>query len=142
MRALGLVVLILGLALGGCGGDTTASTTSSTTTLPPGPPCFGLPDADTLPDWAGSLEIGVRHEQGSGFTDLTDTVGCAVEQGVVLIRAEDGFVRQAYVDNCVEFEADSIPVAELRPPAGENWTCRMPVVSDGEPAILIQMKQG
>ena len=94
-RRLLSVLLVVCLA-GGCGGDdetaTTATTGATTTTQAPAqPPCYGLPEADTLPEWMGSLAFGESHNVGTGSSiDLRGMVGCAVDDGVLVVQGCPG----------------------------------------------------
>jgi len=135
-----VLVILINLAVTGCGPGQLFGPTSvpPTVTLPPGPPCFGLVQADRLPDWAGGLAFGEKHSLPTGFTDLTSVVGCEVEGGVILIN-EDGHFFNAYVNDCVNFESSDIPPKELRPASDDPWICIQPA---GDGGTLIKPRKG
>jgi len=141
---LAAVLLLLSLLVGCGDGDeaakvSTADETAATTaTLSASPPCFGLVQADKLPDWAGGLAFGEIHSFGGGSTDLRSVVGCEVEGGVIVIN-EDGRFFHAYVDDCECFESSDIPPQELRPAGDDRWICFQPT---GDGGIGIMQREG
>jgi hypothetical protein len=142
-QAFGLTLIVL--LLTGCGGAPVEPTSTSTplpvpptATLSAGPPCFGLIQADKLPDWAGGLAFGEMHSSDGSFTDLTSVVGCKVEGGVILIN-EDGRFFSAYIDDCENFESSDIPPEELRPASDDPWICNQPT---GDGGIQFMQRKG
>lgn len=142
-QVFGLMLAVFLLA--GCGSSnggeaakvSTADKTA-TATLSAGAPCFGLIQADKLPDWAGSLAFGKKHSLGgNNFVDLTSMVGCKVEGGVILI--EDGRFVQAYVNDCKSLKSSNISPQELRPGSGDSWVCVQPT---GDGGIQFVQREG
>ncbi len=149
-----LTVVLATLAMSaGCGGedgpeaaevslaDETVATTTTlpvATTLPIGPPCFGLVQVDKLPDWAGGLAFGERHNLPGGFVDLRSAVGCEVEGGVLNV-VEDGRFTVAYVESCDSFDSSDIPSQELRPEADQGWICQEPT---GDGGMRLTVRKG
>lgn len=132
-----LGILLVGTALlPGCGDDATSSTTATTTAATTattaetaGPPCFGLAEATTTPDWFGGLAFGVSHSlTNGGLVDLTGKTGCAIDAGILEVDLDGDpawFVR-AFLDDCTAFTEDDIPVADLRPAPDQQWICVSP----------------
>ncbi len=114
---------------------TVAAVTTSevTTTTVPGPPCYGLVEVGTLPEWiGGGLEFGELYEGSSGNTiDLRGKVGCEIDGGVLAVT-ESGAFFEAYMDECFDIEAGDIPIGELRPPGDQLWMCTQPTGDDGQ----------
>jgi len=116
---------------------TTVETTS--TTLPAGPPCFGLVQDASLPDWAGGHAFGEYHDLGGGsFVDLTSLAGCEIEGGVLKVNVEIARLSAigAYVEDCDGFESIDIPPQELQPAADERWICYAPGEDGG--MVMVQ----
>jgi hypothetical protein len=138
-----LVLTLLAVAtlvMTGCGDDA-ENEAANETTLPPGPPCFGLVQVYNVPDWAGGLALGERHDVGDSVFDLTATVGCAIDQGMVVVRG--GSVASAFVDDCDGFDSDDIPPQELRPPADRHWGCLQDIGTDDDaPAWVVFPQRG
>lgn len=138
-RLLALTVFLAAVVVSAGCGSSDGDEAATTDTLPAGPPCFGLVQADKLPDWAGGLAFGESHSLGGGnFVDLTSTVGCEIEEGVLRINKDGRFI-QAFVDDCESFESSDIPAQELRPAGDDRWTCSQPAEGGG---MLIMQREG
>lgn len=142
MKAHTIVVPItLALLIAACGGadggdevSPTDGIEATSTKAPAGAPCFGLAQVATLPDWAGGLAFGERHDlAGGSFVDLTSRVGCEIERGVVTVNkeSEDRLFGSVYVEDCDGFESSDIPPQELRPAADDRWICYEPSEEGG-----------
>ncbi len=138
------VLTLIVLLLVGCSGSqpepTATHTPEPTATLPPQPPCYGLTQANSLPEWAGGLAFGEKHTFGLGeFTDLTNMTGCEVEGGVIAMHNENGKFLLAYVDNCDSFELNILPGLPIPTQVGDSWICNMPT-TDGYQTSLRSIK--
>ena len=137
------VVLVFGITLmAACGGDeggesTTAplteqtnGTRAETTAIPvvAGPPCYGLEQTDSLPDWVGE---GITPSRP---TD-SDRAGCEVDQGVIVVATElDSSVGSRFViaavDDCAAFGAAMVDLPsdlQIPPDAIQSWLCLEPL---------------
>ena len=136
-----LAVVFATLVTAGCSGDdghdaletsiadeAVTTTTTTATTLPPGPPCFGLVQADELPEGSAS----VVQDLAEWALEPEPSVGCEVESGVLKVRQDgSGFVI-AIVDDCDSFESGDIPPPELQPAVDQSWVCwEIEVTPDG-----------
>ena len=140
------VVLVFGITLmAACGADqggesTTAplteqanGTPAETTAEVPvvaGPPCYGLEQTDSLPDWVGE-GMAPSHPADP------DRDGCVVDQGVIVVATElDSSLGRRFViaavDDCVAFGAAMVDLpSDLRipPDAIQSWLCFEPAQS-------------